>query len=180
MHLTTHTPETAPEASRPVLEGIAADVGVVPNLAAAAAASPTLLSAFDAFRRAVAGGELDPVLREVAGLATGVAVDNAYGVAFHSTMLAGLGVGEDEIAAMRAGIPGPDERRATVYRLARRVALYRGKVDDDAIAGLSTGEVLEIVAECGFASLVGLIDNVAGRVELDPFLADRAWQAPVG
>jgi hypothetical protein len=32
----------------------------------------------------------------------------------------------------------------------------------------------------GFASLVGLIDNLAGRVELDPFLAERAWEAPVG
>jgi alkylhydroperoxidase family enzyme len=180
MHLTIHTADTAPEASRVLLAGIAADVGLVPNLAASAAASPTLLAAFDALRRAVAGGDLDPVLREVAGLATGVAVDNAYGVAFHSTMLAGLGVGEDEIAAMRAGIPGPDERRGAVYRLARRVVLDRGKVDDAVVAGLSTDEVLEIVAECGFASLVGLIDNLAGRVELDPFLAERAWEAPVG
>lgn len=180
MHLTIHTPDTAPEPSRPLLAGIAADVGVVPNLAAAAAASPTLLAAFDALRRAVAGGDLDPVLREVAGLATGVAVDNAYGVAFHSTMLAGLGVGDEEIAAMRAGVAGPDERRGAVYRLARRVVLDRGKVDDVAVAGVSTDEVLEIVAECGFASLVGLIDNLAGRVELDPFLAERAWEAPVG
>lgn len=180
MHLTIHTADTAPEASRPLLAGIAADVGLVPNLTASAAASPTLLAAFDALRRAVAGGDLDPVLREVAGLATGVAVDNAYGVAFHSTMLAGLGVGEDEIAAMRAGIPSLDERRGAVYRLARRVVLDRGKVDDAAVAGLSTDDVLEIVAECGFASLVGLIDNLAGRVELDPFLAERAWEAPVG
>jgi hypothetical protein len=33
------------------------------------------------------------------------------------------------------------------------------------------------MAECAFASLVGLMDNLAGRVELDEFLAPRAWSA---
>ena len=43
------------------------------------------------------------------------------------------------------------------------------------LAGLTTVDVLEVVAECTFATLVGLIDNIAGRVELDGFLAPRAW-----
>jgi alkylhydroperoxidase family enzyme len=183
MHLTTHTPETAPEASRPVLEGIATDLGVVPNLAAAAAASPTLLSAFDAFRRAVAGGELDPVLREVAGLATGVAVDNAYGVAFHSMVLSALGVEGADIAAMRAGSEPRDTCLAAVYALARAVVLDRGAVGDDVLrrvraAGLTPADVLQVVAECTFAGLVGTLDNLAGRVALDPPLAAHAWTSP--
>jgi hypothetical protein len=91
MDLVVLPPDDAP-ASRPLLAGIAADLGFVPNLAAATAASPTLLGAFDALRRAVADPTFPPLHREIAGLATGVAVDNAYGVAFHSTMLAGLGV----------------------------------------------------------------------------------------
>jgi hypothetical protein len=81
MELTIHTQQTAPEASKPILEGIASDLGVVPNMAATVASSPTLLSAFDGLRRAVGSGELDPKAREVAGLAVGVAVDNRYGVA---------------------------------------------------------------------------------------------------
>jgi hypothetical protein len=36
-------------------------------------------------------------------------------------------------------------------------------------------EVLDVVAECTFAGLVGVVDNLAGRVELDGFLAARAW-----
>jgi alkylhydroperoxidase family enzyme len=172
--------ETAPEASRPILDGIAADLGFVPNMAAAAAASPTLLTAFDAMRRAVGAGELEPVLREVAGLAVGVAVDNAYGVAFHSTVLGRLGVDDAEIDRMRAGQPPVDTRAAAVHDLARAVVLERGKVGDAAIdrateAGLSTSEVLEVVTECAFACLVGTIDNLAGRVELDGFLVGRTW-----
>jgi hypothetical protein len=42
-------------------------------------------------------------------------------------------------------------------------------------AGLSTTEILEVLAECAFASLVGLMDNFAGYVDLDAFLAARAW-----
>jgi alkylhydroperoxidase family enzyme len=182
LQLQVHTVESAPEASRPLLAGLAEDVGMIPNLAATAAESPALLAGFDGLRRAVGSGTLDPVLREVAGLAVGVAVDNAYGVAFHSTVLAGLGVDEADIAGMRAG-EGPVDGRGrcgAVYALARAVVLERGKVGDAvleraALAGLTTTDVLEVVAECTFASLVGLIDNLAGRVELDGFLAPRAW-----
>ena len=82
MQLTIHTTESAPPASKPILDGIASDLGLVPNMAATIAASPALLSAFDGLRRAVASAQLDTTSREVAGVAVGVAVDNHYGVAF--------------------------------------------------------------------------------------------------
>jgi alkylhydroperoxidase family enzyme len=185
MELTSYRPDTAPAASRPLLEGIAADVGLVPNIAAAMAASPTLLAMLDGMRRTVGAGELNPVHREAAGVAVGVAVDNEYGVAFHSTVLGRLGVAEEEIKRMRAGEEPADEPTAAVYALARELALYRGKVGESAVgrvatAGLSTAQILEVVAECGFASLVGLVDNLAGRVPLDEFLQPRAWSAVAG
>ena len=103
MDLPIHTLDGAPADSRAVLDGIAADLGFVPNLAAAAAAAPALVTGFDGLRRAVASAKLDPVLREVAGLAVGVAVDNHYGVAFHSTVLGKLGFGESQIKLLRQG-----------------------------------------------------------------------------
>lgn len=182
MQLTIHTRATAPAGSRPLIDGIVADLAVLPNLAAAIAASPALLTAFDGMRRAVGSGSLDPVHREAAGVAVGVVVDNAYGVAFHSTVLAQLGVADEEIKRMRAGEEPVDEPTAAVYALARQLALHRGKVDDAAVtrvetAGLDTAQILEVVAETAFASLVGLIDNLAGRVPLDGFLQPRAWAA---
>lgn len=180
MQLPIHTVEDAPDESRPLLEGIAAELGVVPNLAATAAASPALLAGFDGLRRAVGSAKLDPVLREVTGLAVGVAVENHYGVAFHSTMLAGLGVDESEIDAMRRGA-APDEPVArAVHALAREVALGRGRASEGATqavlaAGLSTETVLEVLLEIAFATVVGLIDGFAGQVELDGFLTPRRW-----
>ena len=44
-------------------------------------------------------------------------------------------------------------------------------------AGLSDADLLQLVAECTFAGLVGTIDHLAGRVELDPFLQPRQWKA---
>jgi alkylhydroperoxidase family enzyme len=174
--------DSAPEESGPLLDGIVADLGVLPNLIAVIAESPALLAAFDGMRRAVGSGELNPVHREAAGVAVGVAVDNHYGVAFHSTVLGRLGAAEEEIERMRAGDEPADEPTAAVYALARALVLHRGKVDDAAVeraaaAGLSTAQILEVVAECAFASLVGLVDNLAGRVPLDEFLRPRAWAA---
>ena len=180
MQLPIHTIDTAPAESRDLLDGIRADLGVLPNLAATAATSPALLAGFDGLRRAVATTKLDPVLREVTGLSVGVAVDNRYGVAFHSTMLAGLGVDEADIEAMRRGGAPADPVAAAVHALAHEAALERGKVSDRSTgaaqaAGLSTEAILEVILEVGFASVVGLIDNIAGRIDLDGFLAERGW-----
>jgi alkylhydroperoxidase family enzyme len=182
MQLTIHTPDNAPAASKELLDGIAADIGFVPNMAGVAAGTPVLLRAFDAIRRAVRSGGLDPVAREVAGLAVGVAVDNQYGVAFHSTVLGSLGLADTEIERLRAGRAPTDPRLAAIAELAREITLERGKADDAVrratAVGWSRDEILEVVAECAFAGLVGLLDNLAGRVPLDAFLAPRAWTAP--
>ena len=58
----------------------------------------------------------------------------------------------------------------------------RGKVPDDVVqrahdVGLTDADLLQLVAECAFASLVGTIDNLAGRVPLDEFLQPQAWKA---
>jgi alkylhydroperoxidase family enzyme len=164
------------------MDAIAADLGLVPNLAATAATSPALLAGFDGLRRAVASTKLDPVLREVAGVAVGVAVDNRYGVAFHSTVLASLGLDEADIDAMRRGHARSDDTAAAAHQLAREVVVARGKVSDATVtqateAGLDLEAILEIVLESSFASLVGTIDNLADHVELDDFFAPRAWQS---
>lgn len=181
MNLHILTSDNAPTAARPILDGIAAELGFVPNLAAVTAASPTLLSAFDALRRTVSDPTFAPVHREIAGVAVGVAVDNAYGVAFHSTVLGSLGVDEAEIDAMRAGDEPTDPVHAAVYAFARDVAARRGKVSDDVVqrarsAGLTDAALLQLVAQCVFAGLVGIVDNLAGRVPLDEFLQPQAWK----
>jgi alkylhydroperoxidase family enzyme len=181
MDLPILTRDTSPAGSQPILDGIAADLGFVPNLVATVAASPTLLAGFDGLRRAVGDESFNPVHREIAGVATGVAADNAYGVAFHSTVLGGLGLDADDIEAMRNGSEPRDAVHGAVYAFARAVVLDRGAVEPDVVqralaAGLTEADLLQLVTECVFGSLVGLVDNLAGRVELDEFLVPQAWK----
>jgi hypothetical protein len=61
------------------------------------------------------------------------------------------------------------------------LVLDRGAVDPTIVqralaAGLMPSDLLQLVAECVFASLVGFVDNLAGRVELDEFLRPQAWK----
>jgi hypothetical protein len=163
MNLHILTPDDAPAASRQVLDGIAADLGFIPNLAAVTAVSPTLLSAFDTLRRTVSDPSFSPVHREIAGLAVGVAV----GVAFHSTVLGGLGVEAADIDATRSGSDPNDSVHGAVYAFAGDVAARRGKVTDDVIrrahdAGLTDAALLQLVAECVFAGLVAILRRPAG------------------
>ena len=69
----------------------------------------------------------------------------------------------------------------STYRIARDIVLNRGKEPAETVArvaaaGFSTEHVLDVAAECAFAGLVGVMDNLADRVDLDGFLAPRAWQ----
>ena len=72
----------------------------------------------------------------------------------------------------------PSPLRSTRWPAKR--PLGRGKVADSTTdaglgAGLTTEAILEVILEVSFATLVGLVDNFAGRVELDGFLAERSW-----
>ena len=120
MDLEILTPETAPAESRPLSTAsrpIWASSRTWPQRLRRAR---RWLSAFDGMRRAVGGESFNPVHREIAGLAVGVAVDNGYGVAFHSAMLSRLGVVDEEIEAMRAGDEPADPTQAAVYAFAGR------------------------------------------------------------
>jgi hypothetical protein len=95
-------------------------------------------------------------------------------------MLGKLGLPEEQIKLLRGAAAPDDGTAAAVAALAREIVLNRGKVSDPALAAavqaeLSTEPVLDVLLECAFATLVGLIDNLAGHVELDAFIAPQAW-----
>ena len=72
-HYVTHTLETAPAASKPMLEKLKGSVGMIPNLAAAMSESPQLIEGFVTLRGLFhASSSFTPAEREMIGLVNAV------------------------------------------------------------------------------------------------------------
>src|SRR5512147_3011437 len=83
---TVHTIDTAPDRSRPLLEGIKQAFGFVPNLFAVFAESPAALEGALAMGQAFAKSTLTPVEQQLVALAVSEANDCAFCMAAHSTL----------------------------------------------------------------------------------------------
>ena len=83
---TVHTAETAPAASRPLLEGIKRGFGFVPNLFGVFAESPAALRGALAISEAFSASSLSPAEQQLVMLAVSEANDCEYCVAAHSTL----------------------------------------------------------------------------------------------
>jgi uncharacterized protein YciW len=96
-------------------------------------------------------------------------------------VLAGLDVDDADVQRMRQGQPPTATNRlAAVYTYARSLAVNRGAIDDAVraeawYAGIDHRLALDITTEATFATLIGYVDALTERVELDGFLADNAW-----
>src|SRR5690349_6298467 len=96
-----HTLESAPEKSRASLEGLKKAFGLVPNLAATMAESPTLINGFVGAFGNAQGGTLTGAQRQVLLLTNAVTNSCAWAVAFHSTAALKEGVATEDVAAIR-------------------------------------------------------------------------------
>jgi uncharacterized peroxidase-related enzyme len=133
-----------PAASRPALAAAAHQLGFVPNMYHALAATPKALNAWLDLRKAMSTS-LDAATRQ--GIAH--AVDEINGCDYCDAMHTWVSqqmtrLDDDEIARNRGGSSN-DTRRAAALAFAREVALTRGKVSDCAlnavrVAGFTDGQ----------------------------------------
>lgn len=77
-------------------------------------------------------------------------------------------------SSLRSSTSGPGERRRAFAR--RDPPLQEAVVRRAAAAGLGPANLLQLVTECAFATLVGPVDSLAGRVEPDEPLRPQAWK----
>ncbi len=160
------TVDTAPAAAQPLLAGVKAKLGSVPNLFRLLAVSPAALEGYLGLSGALGKGSLDVRTRERIALA--VAEFNGCGYctsahAFIGKNMAGLT--DAEIAANRNG-SSTDDRAAAAVRFAVRVVEARGQVSDADVAsirlaGYSDAEVVEIVLHVALNTLTNYVNEVA-------------------
>ena len=169
-----HTPATiadAPAASRPLLEAINKQLGVVPNVFRMVSNSPAALEGYVGMLGALGKGALPAPTRERIALAVAQVNGCNYCLSAHSylgTHLAGLD--EAEILANRKG-GSNDPKAAAAVRFAVKVAEARGHISGDdlravKLAGYDDAQVIEIVQHVALNTWTNYINEVA-QTEID-------------
>lgn len=162
--------DDAPEASRPALDAVRKQLGVVPNLFRLVASSPAALAAFTGFNGALAR-TLDVKTRERIALAVAQVNGCDYCLSAHSYLGLNLArISPEEIALNRKG-GSSDPKADAAVRFAVRVTQARGHVADADIAavreaGFTDGQLVEIVALVAENSFTNYLNEVA-RTEID-------------
>jgi uncharacterized peroxidase-related enzyme len=177
-----HTIDSAPEGASQALARLKQSAGVIPNLAATMAESPTLIDGFVTLREVYQRGTLDGKDREILGTVNAFVNRCEWCVAFHSFVAGKVGVDPATISAIRAGQAPADPRARALTSFTTQLIERRGAVTAQELAsfvgaGFTKQQALEVVT--GLA--VSLMANYAGNFvepELDAFLATTKWSAP--
>lgn len=178
-HYRIHTIESAPEKSKPALQGLKQAVGMIPNLAATMAESPPLISSFVGTFGNFHGGSFSGPEKQTLLLTNAVTNACAWAVAFHSTLALKEGVAQGDVQAIRARQLPADPKLAALSALTRALIEKRGHLDESDLASLTRAgyghdQVLEVVA--GLA--VSVLANYAGNITkptLEPAFQPQSW-----
>jgi uncharacterized peroxidase-related enzyme len=172
------TVDAAPAASRPLLEAVKRQLGVVPNLFRLVATSPAALEGYLGMNGALAKGALPAATRERIALAVAEINGCAYCLSAHSYLATNLAkLDAAEIAANRAGT-STDAKADAAVRFAASVARERGHVGPEEVAavkaaGYDDAQVIEIVQHVALNTWTNYINEVAGTPIDFPLVALR-------
>jgi uncharacterized peroxidase-related enzyme len=159
------TAETAPEATKPLLETLRRGLGMTPNLFATIGHSPEALSALLGAMQALSRGRLAPREVEAVNLFASELNGCGYCVAAHAGLGRRAGLSADEVATARQG-RGRDAREQALLDLVRRVVRTGGagagrELASARAAGLSDGEVVEALAHVALKAFTNAVALVA-------------------
>lgn len=163
--------ELTPAASRPLLEAVNKQLGVVPNLMKVLSNSPAALGGYLSLNGAIGKGALGAKTGERIALAIAEINRCGYCLAAHTYLGKNVAKLDDvEIAANRGGT-STDAKADAAVRFAVKVAQARGHVSDDDVqavknAGYGNAEIMEIVVHVALNTLTNYVNEVA-QTEID-------------
>jgi len=162
--------DDVPDASKPILDTVHKQLGVVPNMFRLIAQSPLALQGFTANNGALSK-TLDVKTRERIALAVAQVNGCDYCLSAHSYLGLNLAkISPEEVALNRKGGSGDAKANAAV-RFAAKVVRERGHIteaDIEAVrdAGFNDGQIVEIVAVTAENIFTNLL-NVVAQTDID-------------
>lgn len=179
-----HTLESAPDAAKPLLEGVKSRWGFLPNLQGTLAESPELLEAYETLFALVGRSTLTPAEQQVVFLTTSVFHACEYCTAGHTYLGRAAKLDETAIAAVRDGVAIPDPKLQALRRFTQQVIELRGDVGEGALAaflaaGFTRRNALEVVLVVATKTISNYTNHIA-HTPLESFMSDPAlkWTAP--
>jgi uncharacterized peroxidase-related enzyme len=161
----------APAASRPLLEAVKRQLGIVPNLFRLVSNSPVALEGYLGVLGALNKGTLSAPTRERIALAVAEINGCNYCLSAHTYLGKNVAKLDDaEITANRSGASNDPKADAAV-RFAAKIGRERGHVSEDDVravklAGYDDAQVVEIVQHVALNTWTNYINEVA-KTEID-------------
>jgi uncharacterized peroxidase-related enzyme len=180
MKFDIHTPKTAPEGSRFVLEGAEKKNGFVPNLLGVLAESPAALQAYSNLSGALQhNSAFSSAEQQVLFLAISLENQCNYCMAAHSAIASNGVLTNDQIKSLREGCPLDDPKLEALRRFGTSVVARRGLIPDAEVeafinAGYTQRHVLDVVAAVALKTLTNYTNHL-NETEVDEAFAQFAW-----
>ncbi|GAA2999111.1 carboxymuconolactone decarboxylase family protein [Actinokineospora diospyrosa] len=180
MSFVSHTVETAPEGSKPMVEGARKKFGFIPSPVARIAESPELLATFMGNTAAFDRSSLDALQREVVIMAIAIRVECHYCVALHSATMTRQSVDGEVIGALREGKPLADAKLEALRQFTTAVLATSGGVSKEDLeaffaAGYDQRNALDVVLGVGTYTLSTFANRLTEAPLDAPFEAHR-WE----
>lgn len=179
---TTHTIDSAPETSKPMLQGAQKAMGFVPNLLATMAEAPAMLEGYMTLAGIFDKTNLTETERQIILMTNNRLNGCVYCMAAHTMLSQVGGVPADVIEALRNDTPIADAKLEALRQFAVVINESRGwpeQIHVDALiaAGYTRQTVLEVILGTALKTLSNYTNHVA-ETDLDAAFSKLAWTAP--
>ena len=183
MKFEIHTPQTAPETSKPVLADVEKAYKFIPNLYGTFAESPLAVSAYLQLSGLIQSkSSLTPQEQQVVMLAVSFENGCDYCMAVHSAVAAMAQTPPATIQALRDGKVPTDAKTAALATFAHVVVQQRGWVKEEALnaflaAGYTRAQVLDVIVITALKTISNYTNHLA-HTPLDAAFAGQKWTRP--
>ena len=178
--LTIHTVKSAPEASKPLLEGSLKTLGMLPGLHAVLASSPETLKAYQQLHELFTNTSFNAEELTVVWQAINVEHGCHYCVPAHTAIAHSMKVDPTLTEALRNQESMPTPKLQALLDMTLIIVRNRGHVSDEALAkfyaaGYTEQQILEIILGLS-QKVISNYTNHIGNTPIDAPFRKFAWE----
>ncbi len=167
-----HNLNTAPAASRPLLQSSIDGFGWIPRQSAYMAESPALLASYQFAHDAFSQCSLNEEERAIVWITTGTINRCDYTVQAHSWIAQHKGVSPATLHALMQAPEALTDKLATLYRFTRQVVQAQGQIPQQAVsemiaAGYNQQNILDVILGVSQKTMSTLLNSIA-HTEIEP------------